>query len=71
MFTQENRESFESYILRSGMVLSKEITVSSVVFGMGPSVRVDDLANVMLSLALDGNERLQILENSDITGWSK
>lgn len=53
------------------MVLSKEMTVRSVVFGMGPSVQVDDLANVMLRLALDGNERLQILENSDITGLIK
>lgn len=48
-----------------------EMTVRSVVFGMGPSVRVDNLANVMLSLTLDGNERLQNLEDSDITGWSK
>lgn len=52
------------------MVLSKETTVISVVFGMGPSVRVDDLANVMLSLALDGNEWLRILEDLDITGLS-
>jgi hypothetical protein len=28
------------------------------------------LARVMLNLALDGNERLQILENSDIAGLS-
>lgn len=52
------------------MVLSKEMTVRSVVFGMGPSVRVDDLTRVMINLALDGNEQLQTLENSDIAELS-
>ena len=48
------------------MVFSKELTIISVVSGMGPFVRVDDLAKVMLSLALDGNERMRILDDSDI-----
>ncbi|EED13040.1 nucleoside-diphosphate-sugar epimerase, putative [Talaromyces stipitatus ATCC 10500] len=59
-------EVSESYILRPVMVLSKGTTVRSVVFGMGPSVLVDDFAKVMLKLVLDGSQRLQILENSDI-----
>ena len=40
-------------------MLSKELTVRSMVFGMGlQTVRVDNLANMMLKLALDGNEYL-------------
>lgn len=38
----------------------------SLLFGLGPSVRVDSLADAMLKVALNGNED-QILENSMIS----
>ena len=62
---KERQDAFETCIMRPGMVLSKETNVRSLVFGLGPSVRVDVLAAVMLDVALKGSEQ-QILENSEI-----
>ena len=47
------------------MVLSKEVNLRSLAFGLGPSVRVDVLAKVLLGIALSGSEH-KILENSNI-----
>jgi hypothetical protein len=55
--------------MRPGMVLSKETNMRSLVMGLGPSVRVDVLAAVMLGVALNGSEH-QILENSTINQLS-
>ena len=51
--------------MRLGMVLSKEISSRNVIVGLGPSVRVDVLASVMLDLAVNGSGH-QIFENSMI-----
>jgi hypothetical protein len=51
--------------MRPGMVLSKEMTIRSLVFGLGPSVKVDALAKVMIDVALGGND-CQVFENTDI-----
>lgn len=51
--------------MRPGMVVSKGMTIRSLTFGFGLSVKVDVLAKVMIYLALRGNDR-QVLENSDI-----
>jgi hypothetical protein len=64
-YAKDHESRFESYIMRPGMVLSKEMTIRSLVFGLGPSVKVDALAKVMIDLALHGNE-LQVLENNNI-----
>lgn len=64
-YAKDHESRFESYIMRPGMVLSKEMTIRSLVFGLGPSVKVDALAQVMIDLALQGNER-QVLENNNI-----
>ncbi|KAJ5102402.1 hypothetical protein NUU61_004624 [Penicillium alfredii] len=62
--------SFEPYILRPGMVLSREVNLRSLVFSLGPSVKVDTLAAVMVDLALKGAERT-MWENADINqAWS-
>lgn len=51
--------------MRPAFVLSKEMSVSSLLMGLGPSVKVNVLAAVMLDVALNGSEH-QILENSAI-----
>lgn len=64
-YAKDHESRFESYIMRPGMVLAKEMTIRSLVFSLGPSVKVDALAKVMIDLALRGNER-QVLENNNI-----
>jgi len=64
-YAKDHHDTFETCILRPGMVLSKETSLKSLILGFGPSVRVDVLAAVMLDVALNGSNH-QILENSDI-----
>lgn len=62
---REHQDTFETCIVRPGMVLTRESSLRNWVVGLGPSVRVDVLAAVMLDVALRGSEK-QILENSAI-----
>ena len=64
-YAKEHPDTFEACIVRPGFVLKKETNVRDLVRELGPSVRVDVLAKVMLGAALNGNEQ-QILENSNI-----
>lgn len=56
---------FKLYIMRPAMVLSREVNLRSVVFGLGPSIKVDTFARSMVDLALEGGEK-EIWENADI-----
>ena len=60
-----DHSDFESYIMRPALVLSRETSLHSLVFGIGPSVKVDVLAQSMVELALEGGEK-GIWENTDI-----
>jgi hypothetical protein len=51
--------------MRPGFVLAKEQSIKDIVRGLGPSVRVDVLAQVMIALLLNGSKR-QVVENTEI-----
>ncbi|KAB8236567.1 putative nucleoside-diphosphate-sugar epimerase [Aspergillus alliaceus] len=59
---ENHRDTIETYILRPAMVVSRELTLRSLIFGLGPSIKVDVLAGVMLDIALHGHNE-KILEN--------
>ncbi|KAJ5594104.1 uncharacterized protein N7459_000312 [Penicillium hispanicum] len=60
-----NHSDFKAYIVRPAMVLSRETSMHSLVFGLGPSIKVDTLAGSMVELALKGGEK-SIWENVDL-----
>ena len=64
-YARDRQDRFETCIVRPGMVLGKETSVRNLVVGLGPSVRVDVLAEVMLDVALNGSGD-RILKNSAI-----
>ena len=49
------------------MVLGRDLSLRSLAFNLGPSVKVDDLARFMVNLALNGGEK-NMWENADIKG---
>lgn len=59
------RPDFTAYIMRPAMVLSREVSFRSLVFSLGPSVKVDTLAGNMVELALKGGKK-DIWENADM-----
>lgn len=61
-------DTFESYIMRPGLVLNKTTSVVDLVRGLAPSVRVDVLARAAVDIAVRGN-REKIWENGMIGGW--
>lgn len=63
-FADEN-PNFESYIVKPGLILSRNLTLRSLASSLAPSVKVDKLATRMLILALEGGEK-KIWENSEI-----
>ncbi|KAF9888973.1 hypothetical protein FE257_008143 [Aspergillus nanangensis] len=60
--------TFESYIMRPGMVLSRQGTLMDQVRGLAPSVRVDVLAKAAVDVAVQGHTE-NIWENSRIAEW--
>ena len=64
------KEKFDSYVVRPGMVLRKKWAVTDWIWGAGPSVRVDVLAKAMINLALEGGKE-KIIENSDLSEIAK
>lgn len=66
MAIDNDHPEFEAYILRPAMVLALEMSLHSLAFGLGPSVKVDILAKAMLDLAVNGGEK-NIWENVDIS----
>ncbi|GIJ90179.1 hypothetical protein Asppvi_009131 [Aspergillus pseudoviridinutans] len=60
--------TFESYIMRPGLVLSRQGTFADRVRGLAPSVRVDVLARAAVDVAVQGHSE-KIWENAQITEW--
>ncbi|KAJ5965191.1 uncharacterized protein N7479_005067 [Penicillium vulpinum] len=60
-----NDPGFKAHIMRPAMVLAQDMSLRSLVFSLGPSVRLDNLARAMLDLALKGGKKT-IWENADI-----
>ncbi|BDD54870.1 hypothetical protein MPDQ_002451 [Monascus purpureus] len=58
--------AFEYYILRPGMVLTKNNTWVDVIRGLAPSVRVDVIARAMIKAAVHGDQK-RMIENADIS----
>lgn len=67
---EENHDAFESYIMRPGMVLTKESSVVDWIRGAAPSVRVDVLAKAMINVAVQGGKD-RIFENAEIPEIAK
>jgi hypothetical protein len=51
--------------MRPAMVLAQGMSLHSLAFSLGPSVKVDNLAGAMLDLALKGGKQ-NIWENADL-----
>ncbi|KAJ6096072.1 hypothetical protein N7486_006818 [Penicillium sp. IBT 16267x] len=56
---------FKPYIMRPAMIISQEISLRSLMFGLGPSIKIDVLAKCMIGLALKGGDK-GIWENGDM-----
>ncbi|RAH65697.1 putative nucleoside-diphosphate-sugar epimerase [Aspergillus aculeatinus CBS 121060] len=67
-FQAGHSTTFESYIMRPGMVLSRQGTLADRVRSLAPSVRVDVLARAAVDLAVQGHSE-KIWENAQITEW--
>lgn len=55
-FARQHRHVFETFVVKPGSVLSKENRMMSVIMGLSRSVRVDELAAVLVNTALNGSE---------------
>lgn len=64
-YAREHSDRFEAFIVRPGMVLARQANLRDMIRGLGPSVRVDTLAGMMLRTALEGSED-HILDNGSI-----
>ncbi|KAL4971680.1 hypothetical protein BDW66DRAFT_145653 [Aspergillus desertorum] len=60
--------TFESYIMRPGMVLTRQGTFVDRIRGLAPSVRVDVLARAAVDVAVQGHSE-KIWENAQVTEW--
>ncbi|KAF7155660.1 hypothetical protein CNMCM5623_008202 [Aspergillus felis] len=60
--------TFESYIMRPGLVLSRQGTLTDRVRSLVPSVRVDVLARAAVDAAVQGHSE-KIWENAQIAKW--
>ncbi|KAK4866977.1 hypothetical protein LT330_007718 [Penicillium expansum] len=56
---------FEAHIMRPAIVVARDMSLRSLVFSLGPSVKLDDLVGAMLDLALKGGKK-NIWENADL-----
>ncbi|KAJ5762539.1 uncharacterized protein N7511_005921 [Penicillium nucicola] len=63
-FAHEHTD-FEAHIMRPAMIVTRDMSLRSLAFSLGPSVKVDDLARTMLDLALNGG-RKHLWENADL-----
>ncbi|KAJ6021054.1 hypothetical protein N7540_006558 [Penicillium herquei] len=61
----ESRPDFGCYIMRPGLVLSRGMSLRNLIFGLAPSIRVDDIARSMVYLAVKGSEK-RIWENDEM-----
>ncbi|KAL2864963.1 uncharacterized protein BJX67DRAFT_198043 [Aspergillus lucknowensis] len=69
---EEARGKIEVYILRPGFILTKNFTLQSMVYSLGPSIKVNTLAGAMVDLAVEGSaDGKNILENGELNRWRK
>ncbi|RAH54654.1 NAD(P)-binding protein [Aspergillus piperis CBS 112811] len=67
---EKTNNNVEVYIARPGMVLARGMSLRTVVFGMGPSIWVDDLAKVLVDVAVKGDgDGERVLENERMLRW--
>ncbi|PWY69087.1 NAD(P)-binding protein [Aspergillus heteromorphus CBS 117.55] len=67
-YEQTRNDNVEVYIARPAMVLARGASLRTLVFGMGPSIWVDDLARVLVDVATQGS-RKKVLENKTMLEW--
>ncbi|KAI2906882.1 hypothetical protein CBS147371_10994 [Aspergillus niger] len=68
---ENNNNSVEVYIARPGMVLARGMSLRTLIFGMGPSIWVDDLAKVLVDVAVRGDvDGGRVLENEEMLRWN-
>ena len=60
----QHRDSFDSFVVKPGYVLSKETRIMQLVIDLSRFVRVDELAAVLMNTALNGSE-VQITEYNE------
>ncbi|GLB06535.1 hypothetical protein AtubIFM57258_001845 [Aspergillus tubingensis] len=69
-YEKDNNSSVEVFIARPGMVLARGMSLRTLVFGIGPSIWVDDLAKVLVDVAVKGDEDGErVLENERMLRW--
>jgi hypothetical protein len=51
-YCQCDSDTIETYMLRPAIVLSREMSIRSLLFGLGPSIKVDVVAGVMVDVTL-------------------
>lgn len=69
-YEKDNNSSVEVFIARPGMVLARGMSLRTLVFGMGPSIWVDDLAKVLVNVAVKGDkDGERVLENERMLRW--
>lgn len=62
---QKANPGFKTYLMRPAMIIEREWTLRSTLYGLGPSIIVDNFAECMINLARKGSERA-IWENTDM-----
>ncbi|PYH92389.1 hypothetical protein BO71DRAFT_485441 [Aspergillus ellipticus CBS 707.79] len=67
-YEKDRGGSVEVYIARPAMVLARGASLRTLVFGLGPSIWVDDLARVLVDVAMRGGGE-RVLENGMMVGW--
>lgn len=66
---KQRSESLETYIVRPGFVLSAS-NIMPDMLGFGRSIRVDELAAVMVATASQGGKK-QTMENAELRNQGK
>ncbi|PWY84378.1 NAD(P)-binding protein [Aspergillus eucalypticola CBS 122712] len=67
---EKNNNNLEVYIARPGMVLARGMSLRTVIFRMGPSIWVDDLAKVLVDVVVKGDgDGERVLENERMLRW--
>lgn len=69
-FSDQRRDSFQTFMVQPGWVLSKESMVPNIVMRLGRWVRVNELAAVMMDIALSGS-KIQIMSNDALVNQGR
>lgn len=69
-FTERNKSTFDSFVVRPGAVLAKDTGMPGWAVGLTMSVKVDHLAATMIDVALNGSE-IKTIENAALGSRGK